>query len=582
MKSELPDTIRRNETFHFKKRIPAELIGIPPFRENQAFVQFSLKTKSPHDALRAMDNAYSKFEELIKHARSYLKPSSIAPHESTKLTETPLRTPTQDDLEFSVDRFRSEYLAKYSNIEDPRYHREFGSLGRTIIAGVLEEDWDRIARELLDDTVLFPDRTLECARRLLERYHWDIDVDGDLFEYFCDRLRYAELSAVREIVERSKSKTFVSKSEIRRAELERQTGEYTVSDAVDDYITALPDKAEMHEKLRAASLVWSELMHTPRISEIDQAHVVEFIDLLRELPKNAKQRFPEATLLQALQRNKALKSPFPTISPRTIKTNYVGPLATAVTMAVGRKRARQNPFNGVKVFGSSETTQTRRAFKIRELRSVFSQPVFQGSHSKKRRNQPGTNIYMDHYYWPALIALFSGMRANEIAELKLSDIQWTEITNTRRPYFKVPGTKTKNAIRDLPVHPTLVELGFLQYVETIRASGNQRLFPEWHKPTGKKRSEGRCIRNFNERILPAAIDGPDRPSFHCFRHTLLSELERNDFSPLLMAKMIGHSSKETVTGKHYLDPQLEDYYERFCSLIKYEGLELGTLLSATD
>ena len=572
MKSDIPDTIRRGLTYHFKKRIPKEVVGQPPFRSGQEFVQFSLQTKSPQEALRSMDRAYAKYHRLIEAAQTASEGNSSL-ITATANDQRRTRQPTADDLGRAVDRFHDRYIAQHTNIHDLKDNREFGSLGDKLIAGKLEDDWLRIQNEL-ETAPFFPDRTLETAGEILEENNWDMDVDGELFELFCDRLRSAELDAIKRILEQSANQIHISSSELRKREAEHRTQNYRISDAVNDYIKAEPEKREMHEKMQTACELWENLTSVTKVADIDQGLVVDFTDMMREMPANAKQRFPNLSPAEAIRANKDRQKPYPTVSPRTIKTNYVGPLSTCLAMAVGRKRARNNPFAGVKVFGSSRKTQDRRPFKIRELKAIFSQPVFQGSHSIKRRNSPGPNIYRDHFYWPAILSLFSGMRADEIANLKVTDIKSTEIKGERKPYFDVPGTKTENALRELPVHPTLIELGFMDYVEAQKSEGHDRLFPDWAKPNGKKRSEGRCIRNFNEKVAAAAIESDRRPTFHCFRHTLLSELESNDFSPTLMAKLAGHSIKETTAGKHYVVPELEKYYERFCSAVKYEGLNI--------
>lgn len=36
--------------------------------------------------------------------------------------------------------------------------------------------------------------------------------------------------------------------------------------------------------------------------------------------------------------------------------------------------------------------------------------------------------------------------------------------------------KTVNAIRQVPIHPRLIELGLLEYVDALKAAGYDRLF----------------------------------------------------------------------------------------------------------
>lgn len=38
--------------------------------------------------------------------------------------------------------------------------------------------------------------------------------------------------------------------------------------------------------------------------------------------------------------------------------------------------------------------------------------------------------------------------------------------------------KNINSQRQMPIHPELIKLGFLKYVEALKANGQERLFPE--------------------------------------------------------------------------------------------------------
>ena len=72
------------------------------------------------------------------------------------------------------------------------------------------------------------------------------------------------------------------------------------------------------------------------------------------------------------------------------------------------------------------------------------------------------------------------MRQNEIGQLLVSDITetdgvWCVDVNPKGEGKKV---KTKAAKRLVPVHSKLTELGFLDYVEKLRAQGKARLWPD--------------------------------------------------------------------------------------------------------
>lgn len=82
--------------------------------------------------------------------------------------------------------------------------------------------------------------------------------------------------------------------------------------------------------------------------------------------------------------------------------------------------------------------------------------------------------------WIPLIMLYSGMRNNEIAQLYVDDIQERDGIQ----FFRIWANGDRNqrikkevSQRNLPIHSKLVELGFMEYVEKMRISGHEQLFP---------------------------------------------------------------------------------------------------------
>ena len=82
-------------------------------------------------------------------------------------------------------------------------------------------------------------------------------------------------------------------------------------------------------------------------------------------------------------------------------------------------------------------------------------------------------------FWIPLLALYTGCRLEEMASLYCEDVfehegLWCIEINDNHDRT----VKNKNAIRSIPLHPILVEqLKFPQYVEKVRAQGNDRVFP---------------------------------------------------------------------------------------------------------
>ncbi|MGL3210951.1 hypothetical protein [Bradyrhizobium sp. BR 1433] len=121
-----------------------------------------------------------------------------------------------------------------------------------------------------------------------------------------------------------------------------------------------------------------------------------------------------------------------------------------------------------------EDQSGRGPFAVRELQAVFDAPLFT-DHERPTGAKGAAGV------WLPLLALFNGARQGELAGLKASNIRQEAntpllfIVAERRAGKRV---KTKVSERVIPVHPQLVQLGFLKYVDERRREGEHAwLFP---------------------------------------------------------------------------------------------------------
>ena len=150
---------------------------------------------------------------------------------------------------------------------------------------------------------------------------------------------------------------------------------------------------------------------------------------------------------------------------------YAHTLGGLFTFAIRQGYIEKNPFSLLapgKATIEKEALE-RRPFTLEELVQVFSTPHF----LKQRLTRPAR-------YWATLVCLFQLCRREEAAQLALTDlgereeIPWISITDLG----KDQSVKTKGSKRTIPIHSGLIALGFLDYVQTIRAQGHTRLFPQ--------------------------------------------------------------------------------------------------------
>jgi integrase len=118
------------------------------------------------------------------------------------------------------------------------------------------------------------------------------------------------------------------------------------------------------------------------------------------------------------------------------------------------------------------------------------------------------NPATDLKHWLPLLGLYTGARINELAQLRLDDIKTDPESGV--VYIDInddtPGKRIKNANsrRVVPLHPGLVDMGFVKHVEAMRQAGQQRLFPMWsnHPSNGPGHYASKWYR---EHFLPKQV-----------------------------------------------------------------------------
>ena len=90
------------------------------------------------------------------------------------------------------------------------------------------------------------------------------------------------------------------------------------------------------------------------------------------------------------------------------------------------------------------------------------------------------------HYWVPIIALFTACRANEICSLYHENIQSVKTKNKKTIYYfeindeeSDKKVKTVNSRRRIPIHDSLLDLNFIEFLESLKNfSKQERIFSE--------------------------------------------------------------------------------------------------------
>ena len=328
-------------------------------------------------------------------------------------------------------------------------------------------------------------------------------------------------------------------------------------------------------RMTTEASLFIDLMGDPALGDIEKETVLEFARLLALLPtdiyqsrRNYRRKTGQTKTLHELielAECDGLKRK----NEKTIK-GHVGRLSEILGYGVKAGMMRFNPASDFKRGRSAGTgsraQDERQLFTPEELARIFSQDWFKRGAGTVGAN--GHTHWRPHYYWLPLLGLLTGGRINELSQLYLNDIRQSEsgmwyldfnLDGDKVEDVPDKSLKTVNAERVVPLHAELVRLGLPQYVERLRQEGHTRLFPElkrdpvkgYGKPAGSW---------FNERFLgdKLGIERNGMKTFHSFRHTFVTALERLDLPERVLAQLAGHERGATQSGSRYAKDRSAD------------------------
>lgn len=228
------------------------------------------------------------------------------------------------------------------------------------------------------------------------------------------------------------------------------------------------------------------------------------------------------------------------ISVKTVKRHFSA-LSALWTEAQSKGGVSENIFTGFR-YGASKrkAADQRRMWEREDLDGLFATPVWTGCESERHRSLPGMVILRDAKFWLPLIAVYSGMRQEEICQLRLEDVRrekdiWYFDLHAR------DGRMLKNdtAVRRVPIHETLIRLGLLDRVTDLRSRGATQLFPDL-KGGGADNRLGHAYTKWFTRYRQDIGLYREGLDFHSFRHSATTFLHEAGVQDSVVDRLTGH------------------------------------------
>lgn len=199
----------------------------------------------------------------------------------------------------------------------------------------------------------------------------------------------------------------------------------------------------------------------------------------------------------------------------------------------------KNPWVGLAI--KTKTTLVRRPWDKQHLALLFGHDIWQKGVMPRVKFAGGPAAY-----WIPLLALYTGARLSEICQLEVNNIQRIDGIEVLKITDSGEGQRVKSDAghRVIPIHSTLLELGFMEYVE---GQSGTTLWSDLPKRSGK--AGGFFSRFFGD--LRKRLGIPSDIVFHSFRHTFRSALVEKGISEPVIDRLLGHETPGSVGAKVY-------------------------------
>lgn len=311
---------------------------------------------------------------------------------------------------------------------------------------------------------------------------------------------------------------------------------------------------------------FNDLFPNKPVIEISRRDVLDFKGMLLKAPncqlKAVKSLRLKDQVLYAEREN------LPRLATKTVRNKLVG-ISAVLQYALREKLIINiNPAHGTTedlTKGARKTHEEDKGYSRENLDTIFGSELF------KTGSQKAESLYGKAYYWLPILAYYTGARAEELAQLYVSDIRKTE-TDIR--YISInedkadKSVKNRGSVRKIPLHNDIIELGFIEYIEQLDDKG--RVFPELSKSTDKRYC-AHVSKWLGKYIRDTLNVSSDIQTMHGFRHSFKTLARSSGMDSSNIDKINGHHNGSASRDYGSFELKLlKDEIDRYPS-IPYKG-----------
>jgi integrase len=502
----------REKTYYFKRKIPTD--AAKAFLPANDQLWKSLKTSDLNKALTALPKEIEEFDRKVLKARcltSYVRKQInrlkdrpdgtskylLAAHIPVLLDGYEQALLAMDDDE-RKELTRDERAQRLQEFEEGLQHLYEDAAGDNFLA------WEEIAQDMLAGEKLIAPPNSELRTELLRQL---MQRDIEILESQCARLKGRVKPTPR-----------------------------------------APPSARSLPTMRDLFLGWKVKQVKQRTIDTYETCVAEFESIHGAIPVVAIEPSHVREYRDQLLKTKMMKG---------TAENRIGQLSTLLTHGQREivDHITVNPFLQVELdmFPCTASTELRRAYTAGELRSLFNSKLF-------TQNFHVSGQTKEALYWAPLLGPFLGARIEEVAQLRIQDVEyingeWCLKITEMGPDQSV---KTEGSKRRVPIHAEIIMCGFLAYVARRKQEGHERIFPSLKNTNKNNIWSNALTKRYGIYLDEIGLTDP-RLDYHSFRYSFRQQCTICGIENEVRDALSGHWVSKNEGARTYLKDEDTQY-----------------------
>ena len=233
------------------------------------------------------------------------------------------------------------------------------------------------------------------------------------------------------------------------------------------------------------------------------------------------------------------------LRPKTVRDAKLAPVRAILQWGVHNQLLAANVAEKVTIDVRAKQGEKKRSFTDDEGRIILRAALTQKDPVRR---------------WVPWIGAYSGARVSEICQLRREDVVEIEGIWCIKVMPEAGSVKTSGSERLIPLHPALVENGFLEFVlKKTMGPIFSGLTPD---KFGKRGGNGTKI--IGRFVRQLGIDDPRISPSHSWRHRIKTLGRRHGLAQDILEAITGHGSKTVADA--YGEFPVEALYRELCKI----------------